>query len=39
MEFLSTHLHCNVFEDFYDKTLLCVLSCQVVSELCCRLNL
>ena len=46
LEFLSTHLHCVLFEDFYDKTLLCcvmcVLSCQVVLlifgvTICCDL--
>ena len=33
MKFLSTHLHCDLFEDFYDKTLLCCVTiCSLMSS-------
>ena len=38
LEFLSTHLHCVLFEDFYDKTLLCCVTvCSLMSN--CATNL
>ena len=33
LEFLSTHLHCVLFEDFYDKTVLCCVTvCSLMSS-------
>ena len=33
LEFLSTHLHCVLFEYFYDKTLLCCVTvCSLMSS-------
>ena len=33
MEFLSTHLHCDLFKDFYDKTLMCCVTvCSLMSS-------
>ena len=38
LEVLSTHLHCVMFEDFYDKTLLCcAIMCSLMSS--CASNL
>ena len=38
LEFLSTHLHCVLFEDFYDKTIQCYVTvCSLMSN--CAINL